>query len=131
MPVSACNTSSQTAPLHARAVSGSIATLEHRRLGLLRSAAGFQLRRPTLFVLFLIVISPTVVLSSRQSVPPFSLLSGGKFRGCSALPRWSSERFAFYNTDQSAGSSVPQKTSWPASIVWRAATYPLVCRTFD
>ena len=69
-----------------------------------------------LFVLFLIVISPTVVLSSRQSVPPFSLLSGRKFRGCLALPRWSSERFAFYSTEQSAGSSVPQKTSWPASI---------------
>src|SRR5437016_6066849 len=84
-----------------------------------------------LFVLFLIVISPTVVLSSRQSVPPFSLLSGRKFRGCSALPRWSSERFAFYNTEQSAGSSVPQKTSWPASIAWRAATYPVACRTFD
>src|SRR6201987_1221946 len=91
MPVSACNTSSQTAASHARAVSASIATLEHRRLGLLRSAAGFQLRRPMLFVLFLIVISPTVVLSSRQSVLPFSLRSGKKFRGCSVLPRWSSE----------------------------------------
>src|SRR6185295_20202775 len=103
MPVSACNTSSQTAASHARAVSGSIATLEHRRLGLPRSAAGFQLRRPTLFVLFLIVISPTVVLSSRQSVPPFSLLSGRKFRGCLALPRWSSERFAFYNRSNQPG----------------------------
>src|SRR5215469_1564811 len=87
MPVSACNTSSQTVASHARAVSGSIATLEHRRLGLLRSPTGFQLRRPMLFVLFLIVISPTVVLSSRQSVLPFSLRSGRKFRGCSVFPR--------------------------------------------
>src|ERR1700745_3240194 len=131
MPVSACNTSRQTAASHARAVLGSIATLEHRRLGLLRSATGFQLRRRMLFVLFLIVISPTVVLSSRQSVLPFSLRSGKKFRGCSVLPRWSSERFAFYNTEQSAGSSVPQKISWPASIGSRAATYPVACRTFD
>ena len=109
MPVSACNTSDQTAASCAQAVSDSIAILEPRRLGLVPSVVGFQLHRPMLFVLFLTAISPTVVLSSRQSVPPFSLRSGRKFLGCSALPRWSSERFAFYSTEQSAEVLRPTK----------------------
>ena len=46
-----------------QAASGSIAILERRPLGLLLSATGFHLRRPTLFVQFLIVISPMEVLS--------------------------------------------------------------------
>ena len=63
MPVSACNTSHQMGASRVQAVSGSIAILERRPLGLLPSATGFQLRRPTLFVQFLIVISPMEVLS--------------------------------------------------------------------
>ena len=41
-----------------QAVSGSIATLASRRIGLAPSAIGFPQRGPTLFVLFLITVGP-------------------------------------------------------------------------
>src|SRR4029077_1690764 len=97
----------------------------YRRLGLVPSLVGFQLNRPTLFVLSLSAIGRTVVLSSRPSVPLFSLRSGRKFLGCSASLRWSSERFAFCSIEQSARSSALQKIFWPASIGWGAGASPL------
>jgi hypothetical protein len=63
VPVSACSTSHQMGASRVQAASGSIAILVRRPHGLLPSASGFQLRRPTLFVQFLIMISPMEVLS--------------------------------------------------------------------